>query len=487
MKFGAASVHERIIVCMYIYTKEFMDSLKQFYFTLFLAIARLLLLPSRNIVQGGWVSAPGEILLILRGRGRHQRRSHRVSQAEATPWDSSENDELVAAVTSAMLQIIDVHVFPRPVDARIPSDTPAVVAGAPAYSSSLRMSIPPRNTLAHDVVLSRASILAEALCVWEHFALPVESLEAALRPRLDDTDDVRVMAAVFFPRLSPDSVSGGVIERDFVESPGFLEGCTHSPPAGPSSAQMGVVDDLNLKPRFLLSLTRACGSLSALSTASAPAGPMNDNDASVTKSVPTDMGYRPADDSARPSSQLPLSLLLEHRGESGKLSQMVRLGPHRSISGLSSEPMPVSEEGMVGARQAGWPLRTMDHAGRWPRAAQAQSGSTEGSDEVVYFSCGHEYDRKYLLESVIPACVSRLRHSTSSLRQTQQILAMEYERWTSGAACPECATKELARLVVDLRPTAGASGVGVGESEARSISASSPQRFQANRLASSIR
>lgn len=433
------------------------------------------------------MSAPGEILLILGGGGRHQRRSHCVSQAEAIPWDSGEKDDLVAAVTSTILQIIDVYVFRRPVDARIPSDTPAVIAEAPAYFSSLRSSIPPRNKLAHDVVLSRASILAEALCVWEHFALPVEALEAALRPRLDNTDDIRVMAAVFFPRLSPDSVSGGVIERGFIESTGFPEGCSHSPPAGPSSAQMEVINDLNLKPRFLLSLTRACGSLSALSTASAPTGPMNESDTSVTRSMPTDMGYRTADDSARPSPQLPLSLLLEHRGESRKLSQLVRLGPHRSISGLSSEPMSMSEEGLVGARQEGWPLRTMDHPGRWPRSAQAKPGSTVESDEVVYFSCDHVYNRKYLLESVIPACVSRLRHSTSSLRKTQQILAMEYERWTSGVACPECATKELARLVVDLRPTAGASGVGVGDSEARSISAPSPQRFHANRLASSIR
>lgn len=492
---SAANVH-----CIYIHTKEFMHSLKQLYFTLSMVIARLLLLPSRDIVQGGWVSEPGEIVLILGGRGRHQRRSHRVSQAGAPPWDSGEDDGLIAAATSAMLQIIDVYAFRRPVDARIPSDTPAVVAEVPVYSSSLRTSIPRRDTLARGVILSRASVLAEALCVWEHFALPVEDLEAALRPRLDDTDDIRVLAAVFFPRLSPDSGSGSAIERDFMESPGFLAECTHSPPVGPSSAQMEVVNELNLKPRFLLSLTRACGSLSALSAASAPAGPMNGSDASATGStssqpdgvVPTDMGYHHAsctgpDDLARPSSQLPLSLLLEHRVESGKLPQVVRLGPHRSIAGLSSEPMPVSEEGMVGARKAGWPLRAMDHAGRWPRASHAPSGSTVESDEVVYFSCGHVYGRKHLLENVVPACVSRVRHSTSSLRQTQQILAMEYERWTSGAACPECATKELARLVADLRPTAGASAVGVGESKARSISAPSPQRFQAHRLTSSIR
>ena len=438
----------------------------------------------------GRASAPGETTLILSGKGPRCQRLNR---------DSGKNRELIDAATTAVLQIFDTFVFRRSVSGGHHRTSLAAIAEAPTPHSSPPTLSRRQNTPARDVILSRASVLAESLCVWRHFDLPVEALEAALRPRLNDRDDVRVLTAVFFPQLSPDGVSVETGSYS-TEIPSFPVGSSpraaaspprtghiRSSPMGPTPSQIAAVNELSLRPRFLLSLTRASGSMSTLSAAAARVertdsfygAPTSSNNPWQRGAVATtDSAHSPPftslDVSARPSTLSPLALLLEHRA-GGRTCSSVRLGTHPSITAAlegRDEPMPMVG-GVLAARRAGWPPRAIGHAGPGPGAAQASTSPVENV-EMVYFSCGHGYARDHLLKNVVPASIARVRHSTSSLRQTQQVLAMEYEEGTSEAACPECAAQELERLVADLRPATGASGGRVGEFGARAIPAPPP-------------
>lgn len=83
------------------------------------------------------------------------------------------------------------------------------------------------------------------------------------------------------------------------------------------------------------------------------------------------------------------------------------------------------------------------------------------------FSCGHSFTRQHLLDAVVPASVSSVRQATASLERTQQVLALEYDgqgRGTAsaGAACPECAARELIRLAAVAGASMRSRGVATG-------------------------
>lgn len=423
-----------------------------------------------------------------------------------------EEEEAKRVASAALLRIMDAYAFHRatvsvvggsaPASADLRS-TPAEPA-ADAVSGAAAAFLLPAAT-SDSSILARASVLAEALCMWGHFGLPLESLEAALRPRLGGGDDTRVLTAVFFPQLSPDiRQNGGAIRTDPAvagdSSGGWRQrqvlsvGPAGQPVAslGPTSSQAVAASGLGLSPVFLFSLTRASGKLAAaaaaaaMATSSAGVGGSGRGSPGVVStamtrqrspfSVPGSLSGRSDGRMAALSTPSPLALLLQHRTGGGGAGGGVLASPIRLAPPTSS---------IVGGREGGnggtmtmrgrsaWPedakeekKRSTSRAGATIAAAAAatHSSSSRCADvsEVVWFSCGHHFSREHLVRTVAPSCISSERHSTSSLQRTQQALALEYSRRNAGAACPECATKELGRLVAGLRPSAGAPGVGGG-------------------------
>lgn len=328
------------------------------------------------------------------------------------------------------------------------------------------------------VILARASILAEALCVWKSFELALPSLETFLRPRLDVRDDTRVLTAVFFPQLSPDmarssnassrpplEVGAGDLKEGRKRNAGGGIGFTATL-LGPNPLQVDSASGLGLSPRFFLALTRAGRTLSALFVAPSPTSRPSSEDVTGNN---TNCSSRRSNQGGGLGFGSPLaSLLLEHRAGGGEVlagSPVHDLSNGGTRDGSTRGGMSTSREGSSGTPGGGtWPppdsrsgfATTWAGANASERCLPAADVDANGDEAVVWFSCGHRYSRGHLLRTVVPSCVSSLRQSTSSLQCIQQVLTLEYEKRIAGAACPECAVKELGRLVAGLRPAAAA-------------------------------
>lgn len=353
--------------------------------------------------------------------------------------------------SEAVLRVVDRHALPprrRVEDSADGGDTVKAAASSPATAAILPASSSfssrlPTAAPTSAVVLERASVLAEALCVWKYFGLPLAALEASLRPRLEDGDGVRVLTAVFFPRLSRDSARNGALSRDPLGQEGQrgARGSGGGGGRGTQTAEHGAfLRDLGLSPRFFLALTRAAGKPAVLgSVTSSSHHKLNDRRSAVGPATP--LG---------PST---LTLLLEHLAGDGGGSELdsswVRLGA--AAPGSSSTPVG-RRWGRVEVGSAWRPVPGNSGAqGYAPSSDRAAAvAAADNADAAVwFFSCGHRFSRQDLLDSVVPASASSVMQATASLERTQQVLALEYEGRNSAAAeaaCPECAAKELVRL-----------------------------------------
>lgn len=408
--------------------------------------------------QGGNNGAPGETTRILSGE-------------QLTPDDAvPEGEEVLTASAAEVLQIIEDYVFvrgtsstgervtsgsrtagfeevERPSLGSLPVPTDADSTN-PCYSFSQAIAAPA------SAILARASVLAEAVCVWGRFGLSVGPLEAALRPRLtDEADNARVLTALFFPQLSPDTCEsvgmGGRgdptpqrahgVDRQSVwkaraDGQGWDTPC-------PSRTQIDAARTLGLSPRFHLALMQAGRTVAA---ASGSCGRPRDVGSRVKSSRPFGYASSPRTSSGyerQPALPSPFSVLVEHRAQRDGVSSVWTAGCSVATTG--------DTEGSVGG-----PRVDSSHNSVSAEETHGRKIGAASDSEVVWFSCGHRYSRDHLLHTVVPACVSSLGHATSSLQRTQQILVREYEGRNTSAACPECAVKELKRLVSGLRPAA---------------------------------
>lgn len=478
-------------------------------------------------LQGGKSVAPSETARILGGKGSPPHRSLPPSQSEPPTADGGTYEVLGRAFMNsvegnrgayaAVLRIIDAYAFQSGAasgsgggsNTSMPpmTDAKARTAAAPTFSS-----VVPAAPVAPDVILVRASILAEALCVWGCFGLPLAPLEASLRPRLDDRDNARVLTTVFFPQICPDvtlnrATSRGQTRVAAVVAAGggdwggqnFSGGGTVLKAAslGPTPSQIEAASGLGLSASFLLALTRAGGKLSASPASPELCRPTEDvadgghrspvlgSQMHLGVGLTATTAAQPSSSSSfsalapgisacnsvgpRTSAPAPLTLLLEHRAGVRKLASSVRFAPALSADGRGRESgrggTPMSEVAERSFARSSRPLPdARDQAVAWSGAGPAAGACapTNNDEDTVWFSCGRRYSRDHLLRTVVPACVSRIRHATSSLPRTQQALALEYEGRNAAAACPECAVKELGRLVAGLRPAAVGTGVVVG-------------------------
>lgn len=386
---------------------------------------------------------------------------------------------------------------------------PAAASPLPSASPAsaqlpLTAAVVPTSPASAAAILSRASFLAEALCVWKYFGLPVAALEASLRPRLGEGDSVRVLTAVFFPQLSRDGSSSSARS-------GAAPGRDHPPPTRPAG-ERGVVDggggetlmrnstdldNLGFSPRFFLALTRAAAAakLPRLASTAAVAGGGGTGvlRPSASSSHPSDRRSGNASNNnnnrrtsgVRSATMLgpsPLTLLLEHRAGGGAAlassssSSLVRLAPPALIAAAPSSSLSATV-GRSGGRYdsavatSAWPSGAEGSSLSGSRSAAAAAAAAGGrkhiedANVVWCFSCGHRFSRDHLLNTVVPESASSVRQATASLERTQQVLALEYEgrhdnysasaaggggggagTGAAGAACPECAAKELVRL-----------------------------------------
>eukprot|EP00752_Nemacystus_decipiens_P012338 g10938.t1 len=395
---------------------------------------------------GGERGAQGENARILSGNAlRTGFGAPRPSRPRCT---SATEADMNRTASEAVLRVIDKHAFPVTRDGSTADGSETVEAAPLSPAASLR---PPRAASTSAVVLKRASVLSEALHVWKHLGLPVASLEACLRPQLADGDGTRVLAAVFFPQLSRDAARNGApgsgqLGQDDQRRSRGLGGVGGRGTQTASKDRAANPHDLGLSPRFLLALMRAAGKPAALG--------------SVSPSLyhaPSD-GLRSAVGSAgavTSSGSSQLALLLEHQAGDGGGSELdsawVRLGATAS-SGLPSGSGRRGSRADVGSA---WPPPVPGVRGAAQGHAPSCSGRADAAadrdaDTAVWvFSCGHRFLRRDLLDKVLPASASSVRQTTASLERTQQALALEYEgrhSFAAGAACPECAAKELVRL-----------------------------------------
>lgn len=397
-----------------------------------------------------------------------------------------------------MLRIADTHVFRRSSDGSGDCDSVSTAvsstAGAGAVPRAATQSpVAATAPAAPHVILARASILAQALCVWGHYGLPRVPLESSLRPRLDDRDDARVLAAVFFPQLSRDvtqttgrsrdqhvaaaaeGLGTGYTRGEKVMSAGV--GRTEAAPAGPTAAQIEAARKLGLSPRFTLALLRVAekprpfpGSITPPRNSDGTGGGSRGGQtspepasSSATTSEPASSGaslppgFPAHNDDTRLRTPAPsaLALLLEDRAGGGR--ERGRVGLAMSGVGGASAGAGLSALQPPGVRGQPATWSEAVAGGRAFGAAAAAAAAATASDERaddVWFSCGHRFSRDHLLRTVVPTCLSTVSQATSSLQRTRQILTLEYEGRSAGAACPECAANELGRLVAGLRPAA---------------------------------
>ncbi|CAN0190786.1 unnamed protein product, partial [Ectocarpus sp. 8 AP-2014] len=304
----------------------------------------------------GEQGASGEAALILGGKGFpfpgvEQSPPGPTTTIGGTPAAAAADDEATAetkrVASEAALRVVDEHVFPTrlrrgdddPGDGAIDNDDGDDGGGGGSSDGGNgggQTGVPSAAAAAAAlpacaaVILARASVLAEALCAWRHFELPLPPLEAALRPRLGDRDGVRVLAAVFFPQLSRDHTRPGLVSgfprgggpwgrggsrderrgQSSLAATGPLRAAaaatvvTLSPP-GPTIAQMDKARELGLAPQFLLALMRSAGKTPAASAGGGPA-------AQQTGTPPNVAG--PA------TGPSPLTLMLDHRAGNGGAS-----------------------------------------------------------------------------------------------------------------------------------------------------------------------
>lgn len=355
--------------------------------------------------------------------------------------------DIKRTASEAVLRVVDKHALPRRRGEGTAGgggggsdggggDTVEAVASSPAVAPPPASSSRPPTTATPTsaaVILERASILAEALCVWKYFGLPLAALEASLRPQLDGGDGVRVLTALFFPQLSRDCTRNGAPSTDPLGQEaqrrargGGREGQTVKPG--------GSFHDLGLSPQFYLALTMAAGKPAVLDSAT------------------SSYDRRSAAGLATSSGPSPLTLLLEHQAGSGGGSELgsawVRLGATPGSASAVGRRRGRVEVG------SDWPPAPSISGARtsYSRDAAAATAAERLTDTAAwFFSCGHRFPRRRLLESVVPASASSVRQATASLERTQQVLALEYDdegrsSAAAGAACPECAAKELVRL-----------------------------------------
>lgn len=395
-----------------------------------------------------------------------------------------------------MLRIVDTHVFRTGSDGAGDCDSASMVPpstadeGAVPRAASLFPAAATAPAAPHEI-RARASILAEALCVWGQSGLPRAPLEAALRPRLDDRDDARVLAAVFFPQLSRDvtrATAPGRGQEEAAAAEGVRTGYTRwgtaiavGVSAGPTAAQIEAVRQLGLSPRFTLALLRVAekshplpGSTTPLRNTDGVGGasrggqnPPELASSSATTSHPASLSgaylpphfpvYKGDIESSTPAPSA-LALLLEDRAGGGR--ERGRVGVAMSGVGGASTGAGLSALHVPGAggQPATWQGAVTGGraSGAAAVAAAAAAAAADEHADGVWFSCGHRFSRDHLLRTVVPTCLSAVSQATSSLQRTRQILTLEYEGQSAGAACPECAANELGRLVAGLRPTAAA-------------------------------
>ncbi|CAM9300751.1 unnamed protein product [Ectocarpus sp. 13 AM-2016] len=451
----------------------------------------------------GGREAPGEAALILGGKGRPfsgvelshpgpRKTTGGMPVAAATDDEATAETKRVAS--EAVLRVVNEHVFPKCLrtgdddkgDGAIDNaggggggggsdggneggQTGVPSAAEAAAAAAVALPAPAA------VILVRASVLAEALCAWRHFELPLPLLEAALRPRLGDRDGVRVLAAVFFPQLSRDHTQPALLSgvptgggprsrggsrdgwrgQSSLAATGPLRAAaaatavTLSSP-GPTMAQMDKARELGLAPQFLLALMRSAGKTPPASAGGRPAAPQ-------TGAPPNVAG--PA------TGPSPLTLMLDHRAGNGggSSSWLATAAPGRQRS-TSAAAGRTRRRGDRADAASAWPRGpTNSGAAQGDARPSSSSAAADGDciqDPTIWvFSCGHEFSLGHLLRSVVPASVSSVRQATASLQRTQQVVALEYERGRggAGAACPECAARELVRLAAAAATTAGAS------------------------------
>ena len=433
------------------------------------------------------------------------------SQFDTLPTGKSAHDTGQSAATAAgdirvaagevVLLIADTHVFRRgshgagdcdSVSAAAPSRADAGAVPRAATQSPAAATAP----AASHAILERASILAQALCVWEHFGLPRVPLESSLRPRLDDRDDARVLVAVLFPQLSRDVTRAIGHSRD-QEKPaaaaaegmgaGYTRGGkvisagvgrTKAAPAGPTAAQIEAARKLSLSPRFTLALLRVAekprpfpGSIAAPRNSDGPGGISRGGRSSPEPAASSGTTSEPASSSAASlppgfpshiddmglSTPAPsaLALLLEDRA--GGERERGRIGVAMSVVGGASAG--AGSNALQPPELRGQPATWSEVVTGGSAPGAAAVAAATASDEragCVWFSCGHRFSRDLLLRTVVPTCLSTVSQATSSLQRTRQILTLEYEGRSVGAACPDCAANELGRLVAGLRPAAAA-------------------------------
>lgn len=318
----------------------------------------------------------------------------------------------------------------------------APIDGVVSMSAALPQTQP---HAAPDIILERATVLAEALCVWEHFRLPVATLEEALRSRLDNgnDNDARILVAVLFPMLSPDTPKSpyGNVHRG-------MEGVATAVAVAwsmPNLAQTEVASKLGLSPRFLLVLTRVGVKLCTPGRPSrgdlgGPIGGVHG-----TGRIVDDHPASSAVQENRSSSPS-----LKHSPWDGAFAN-AWASSTTSPLGLLLEPHPETriDNGRAGGVRPAWSSRPASLA---TTSAGIPNEKGKTGQKEMWFSCGHRFMRDDLLRRVVPECISSVAQATSSLQHTQQVLAREYQGQTARAACPVCAAKELGRLVTGLRP-----------------------------------
>ncbi|CAM9620854.1 unnamed protein product [Ectocarpus sp. 4 AP-2014] len=429
----------------------------------------------------GEQEAPGDAALILVGKGRpfsgveqsHPEPTTTIGGTPAAATDDEATAETKRVASEAALRVVNGHVFATclrtgdddPSDDAIDNDDGSS-GGSDGGNCGGQTGVPFAAAAALPapaaVILARASVLAEALCAWRHFELPLPPLEAALRRRLGDRDGVRVLAAVFFPQLSRDhtqlGLRGGSWDgwrgQSSLAATGPLRAAAatavrlSSP--GPTVAQMDKARELGLAPQFLLALMRSAGKTPAVSAGGRPA-------AQQTRTPPNVAGLA--------TGPCPLTLMLDHRAGNGggSSSWLAAAAPGRERS-KSAAAGRTRRRGDRADTASAWPRGpTNSSAARGDAPPSSSSAAADGDcleDPTIWvFSCGHEFSLGHLLRSVVPASVSSVRQATASLQRTQQVVALEYERGRggAGAACPECAAKELVRLAAAAAATAGAS------------------------------
>lgn len=416
-----------------------------------------------------------------------------------------------------MLRIADIHVFRKISDGSGDCDSvstavPSTAGAGAVPRAATQPPVAATAPAAPHVILARASILAQALCVWGHYGLPRVPLESSLRPRLDDRDDARVLAAVFFPQLSRDvtqttgrsrdqqvaaaaeGLGAGYTRGGKVMSAGV--GRTEAAPARPTAAQIEAARKLGLSPRFTLALLRVAEKPRPLP---GPITPPRNSDgtgggsrggqsspepaSSATTSEPASSsgaslppGLRAHNDDMRLRTPAPsaLALLLEDRAGGGRERGRVEV----AMSGVGGASAGAGLTALQPPGARGQPATWSEAVagGRASGAAAAAAAATASDERAdgVWFSCGHRFSRDHLLRTVVPTCLSTVSQATSSLQRTRQILTLEYEGRSAGAACPECAANELGRLVAGLRPAAAAASRVVEGGVAKGISAPPP-------------